>query len=176
MSKNELIAQTEKTFEDIKHVDENGNEYCYARELMLALGYKEWRYFEGVVKKAKIACENSKINALDHFVVDTKMVRIGSGVGRLQKDYKLTRCACYVIIQNANPKLKNVALAQTYFAVKTRQQEYIGGAELGINIFRMTQTEELTRKNKINTERDVCAVNSKVEKVIKELSATKTED
>ena len=61
MSENELIAQTEKTFEDIKHVDENGNEYWYARELMIVLGYKEWRYFEGVVNKAKIACENSKI-------------------------------------------------------------------------------------------------------------------
>lgn len=123
MSENELIAQTEKTFEDIKHVDENGNEYWYARELMLALGYKAWRYFEGVVDKAKTACENSNINTLDHFVVDNKMVQIGSGAERSQNDYKLTRYACYIIAQNANPRLKNVALAQTYFAVKTRQQE-----------------------------------------------------
>ena len=123
MSGSELIAQTEKTFEDIKHVDENGNEYWYARELMISLGYKAWRYFEGVVEKSKIACENSNMNALDHFVVDNKMVQIGSGAERKQNDYKLTRYACYLIAQNANPRLKNVALAQTYFAVKTRQQE-----------------------------------------------------
>ncbi len=123
MSENELIIKTEKTFEDIKHIDENGNEYWYARELMSALGYKDWRYFDAVIKKATISCENSNIPVADHFVVDNKMVPIGSGAEREQKDYILTRYACYLIAQNANPRLKVVALAQTYFAVKTRQQE-----------------------------------------------------
>ncbi len=112
-----------KTFEDIKHIDENGIEFWYARELMKVLSYKDWRYFDAVIEKAKIACQNSEIADIDHFVVDNKMVEIGSGAKRKQKDYKLTRYACYLIAQNANPRLKIVALAQTYFAVQTRKQE-----------------------------------------------------
>lgn len=122
MSENELIIKTEKTFEEIKHIDENGLEYWYARELMSALGYKDWRYFDAVIKKATISCENSNIPVLDHFVVDNKIVEAGAA-SKPKKDYILTRYACYLIAQNANPRLKVVALAQTYFAVKTRQQE-----------------------------------------------------
>lgn len=123
MSEGELIAQTEKTFEDIKHVDEDGNEYWYARELQLALQYSEWRKFEGVIEKAKEACRNSNINYLDHFGEADKMVKIGSGAERIKKDYILTRYACYLIAQNGDARKRTIALAQTYFAVKTRQQE-----------------------------------------------------
>ena len=123
---NELIDKenySNQTFEDIKHIDENGNEFWYARELMKVLSYKDWRYFDGVIEKAKIVCQNSGITDVDHFVVDNKMVNIGSGAKRKQRDYKLTRYACYLITQNANPRLKVIALAHTYFAIQTRKQE-----------------------------------------------------
>lgn len=123
MEENELIRTTEKTFEDIKHIDENGNEYWYARELMISLAYKDWRYFDSVIQKAILACKNSNITVDDHFVINNKMVQIGSGATREQKDYILSRYACYLIAQNANPRLKTVAQAQTYFAVKTRERE-----------------------------------------------------
>lgn len=74
---------------------------------------KDWRYFDSVIEKAKTACNNSEMSDNDHFVVDNKMVKIGSGAKRAQKDYKLTRYACYLIAQNANPRLKVIALAQT---------------------------------------------------------------
>ena len=114
---------TNQTFEDIKHIAENGIEYWYARELQLVLDYKEWRKFEGVVRRAMKACENSDINALDHFVGADKMVQIGSGAERMQKDYKLTRYACYLIAQNGDSRKEVIALAQTYFAIQTRKQE-----------------------------------------------------
>ena len=122
MSKNELIKQTEKSFEEIKHIDEDGNEYWYARELMNTLGYKDWRYFEAVIEKAKLSCKNSNVTVSDHFVVDNKIVEAGVTT-KTKKDYILSRYACYLIAQNANPRLKVVALAQTYFAVQTRRQE-----------------------------------------------------
>lgn len=122
MSENELIQLTEKTFEDIKHINDNGIEYWYARELMFALGYKDWRYFDAVIEKAKVACENSNMTVIDHFVVDNKIVEAGATT-KPKKDYILSRYACYLIAQNANPRLKAVALAQTYFAVKTRERE-----------------------------------------------------
>ena len=124
MNKSENIKEYGKrTFEDIKHIDENGIEYWYARELQLVLDYKEWRKFEGVVQRAMKACKSSDINILDHFVGIDKMVRIGSGAERMQKDYKLTRYACYLIAQNGDPRKEVIALAQTYFAIQTRKQE-----------------------------------------------------
>ena len=114
---------TNETFEDIKHTDENGIEFWYARELQVVLDYKEWRKFEGVVQRAIKACDNSNLNTLDHFVGTDKMVQIGSGAERIQKDYKLTRYACYLIAQNGDTRKKVIALAQTYFAIQTRKQE-----------------------------------------------------
>ena len=111
------------SFEEIKHIDENGVEFWYARELQSVLDYKEWRKFDGVIQRAIKACENSNINASDHFVGADKMVSIGSGATRKQIDYKLTRYACYLIAQNGDSRKRVIALAQTYFAVQTRKQE-----------------------------------------------------
>ena len=112
-----------KSFEDIKHIDENGIEFWYARELMPILQYSKWQNFEKIINKAKRSCENSNINVLDHFTDINKMVQIGSGAERKQQDYELTRYACYLIAQNGDSRKKVIALAQTYFAVQTRKQE-----------------------------------------------------
>ena len=120
---NEIKEYTEKVFENIKHIDEFGNEYWLARELMKALEYKEWRKFDKVIKKAMEACTGSNYYTLDHFVFEDKMVSIGSNTIRKIHDYKLSRYACYLIVQNCNPRIKIIALAQTYFAFQTRKQE-----------------------------------------------------
>ena len=120
---NQISEYNKTTFESIKHTNEHGNEYWCARELQVALEYKEWRKFFRVIEKAKEACNNSKFKVSDHFVQADKMVEIGSGAKRKQVDYELSRYACYLIVQNADSKKKPVALGQTYFAVQTRKQE-----------------------------------------------------
>ena len=119
---NELEKINETIFESIRHVDDEGNEYWYARELQQILGYKEWRYFSAVIEKAQIACSQSNNNINYNFGVDTKIVKTGIS-SKFILDYKLSRYACYLIVQNANPKYETVALGQTYFAIQTRKQE-----------------------------------------------------
>ena len=120
---NYIDEYKEKTFEDIKHVDEMGNEYWEARELMLALEYSKWEHFAKVINKAKISCNLSGVNVEDHFPVKGKIVKSGATTKEVI-DYKLSRYACYLIVQNANPaRHKSVALGQTYFAVQTRKME-----------------------------------------------------
>jgi len=120
---NEIKEYTEKIFEDIKHIDNKGNEYWEARELQQVLEYTQWRRFENAIDKAKIACENSKINVNDHFADVGKMVQIGSKTKRELVDYKLSRYACYLIVQNADSRKSCIAVGQTYFAIQTRKQE-----------------------------------------------------
>ena len=119
----EIKGYNETTFESIKHYGEEGKEFWYARELQIVLEYKEWRKFENVINKAKEACKNSGILILDHFGEMDKMVSIGSGAKRKQKDYILSRYACYLIAQNGDSRKSVIALAQTYFAIQTRMQE-----------------------------------------------------
>jgi len=120
---NELEVYREKTFDDIKHTDEYGNEYWEARELQQVLEYKEWRKFEGVINKAMTACETSEINASEHFVGADKLSKRANNTNVIIADYKLTRYACYLIAQNGDSRKKVIALAQTYFAIQTRKQE-----------------------------------------------------
>ena len=114
---------TEKTFESIKHIDEFENEFWEARELMPLLEYSKWENFHKVIVRAMIACETSNNKVSDHFPEFRKMVDIGSKTKRETIDYHLSRYACYLIVQNANPRKKSVALGQTYFAIQTRKQE-----------------------------------------------------
>lgn len=120
---NELKEYTEKLFEDIKHIDEKCAEYWLARELMEVLEYKEWRKFNKVIEKATEACDGSNYCISEHFVLKDKMIGIANGAQRKIQDYKLSRYACYLIVQNCNPRIKVIALAQTYFAIQTRKQE-----------------------------------------------------
>ena len=249
------LEKTTTLFEDIKHIDKNDNEFWYARELQNVLNYKEWRKFDNVIDKAKSSCNNSGINILDHFVDVDKMVSIGSNAQRKQKDYKLSRYACYLIVQNADPRKEMVALGQTYFAVQTRKQEIsemeysklsedekrfyqrnltkkgnyslnqvaknagvknfdrfhnfgykglyngetaddiakrkglryredildnMGSEELIANLFRISQTEQKLKREKIKTEKEAnithYEVGSKIRKTIKELGGTMPED
>ena len=120
---NKIKEYTNKIFEDIKHIDEFGNEYWLARELGKILEYGEYRKFLSSIKKAMISCENSGQNVEDHFAQMDVMVDIGSNAKRKLKDYGLTRYACYLIVQNSDSSKPVVALGQAYFAIQTRKQE-----------------------------------------------------
>ena len=110
-------------FESIKHIDELGFEYWFARELMAVLEYNKWENFHKVIRSALNACENSAYVVHDHFPEVRKMVEVGSKTKRKILDYKLSRYACYLIAQNGDSRKKTIALAQTYFAVQTRKME-----------------------------------------------------
>ena len=118
-----LTKKATATFESIKRVDENGVEYWLSRDLAKILEYADYRNFITVINKAKEACSNSGNDVLDHFGDVTEMVTIGSGAQRPIDTIKLTRYACYLTVQNADPSKTIVAQAQTYFAIQTRIAE-----------------------------------------------------
>ncbi len=122
---NKIQKYQEQIFEDIKHIDEYGNEYWLARELMITLSYSKWQNFEKVIEKAKISCENSD-NIINYWFTDvSKPITTGKGKIEIIKDYKLTRYACYLIVQNGDARKEEIALGQTYFAVQTRKMELV---------------------------------------------------
>lgn len=181
-------------FENIKKVNEFGREYWSARELSVVLDYSEFRKFKSVISKAKESCKNSDINDLDHIAQVGEMVDIGSGAKRSIIDYHLSRYACYLIVQNADPAKEVVAMGQTYFAYQTRKQEI---AELDDykklksddekrlylrNEMKTHNTEEKLRKDKnsINSKQQANIVHEvigqKVRKAIRDIGGTMPED
>ena len=120
---NKILRPNQTIFEQIKRLDQTKNEYWTARDLAKVLEYSEYRHFKPVIDRAKEACKNSGYKIADHFEDILGMVSIGSGAEREIEDVKLSRYACYLIVQNADPTKEVVALGQTYFAVQTRLQE-----------------------------------------------------
>ena len=121
----ELVKYSEQTFESIKHVNEYGVEYWLARELQVVLEYVQWRNFAEAVERAKLACKNSGFEVEDHFADVSKTIDMPKGARKEIPDYMLSRYACYLIVMNGDPRKEVVAVGQTYFAIKTRQQEII---------------------------------------------------
>ncbi len=120
-----LEQYSEETFESIKHYTDDGTEFWYARELSKILQYSDWRNFQNAVFKAMEACQNSGNEVADHFGETTNMIKLGKSAKRKINDYALSRYACYLIVMNGDPQKEIIAVGQTYFAVKTRQQELI---------------------------------------------------
>lgn len=122
---NEIMRYSDETFENIKHVNEYGNEFWYARELQSILEYTQWRRFSDAIERAKLACSNSGFVVSEHFADVGKSSPMPNGGVRILEDYILSRYACYLIVMNGDPRKEVIAVGQTYFAVKTRQQELI---------------------------------------------------
>lgn len=146
---NKLMRYSEETFESIKHVNEYGYEFWYARELQSVLEYTEWRNFQKLIEKAQTACENSDMDVDECFVEVNKTSPMPNGGVKLIEDYMLSRYACYLIVMNGDPRKEVIAVGQTYFAVKTRQQELIDHYdELSEEQKRLAIRKEMKEHNK----------------------------
>jgi len=119
----ELKAKEYKRFEGIKHIRGDGGEYWLARELSVELDYIQWRNFAKVLDKARLACRNSGLDVEEHFAEVSKTIKMPKTAEKQVADYELSRYACYLIVQNGDPRKEVIALGQTYFAIQTRRQE-----------------------------------------------------
>lgn len=131
MNKKSAVELHHKTFESIRQSDADGNEYWLSRPLGRVLEYSEYRHFQPVIERAKEACQNSGHAVADHFEEFLEMVEIGSGAKRHIQEIRLSRYACYLIVQNGDPSKPVIANGQTYFALQTRRQELSDQANFG---------------------------------------------
>ena len=144
----ELMKYSDQTFEDIKHINEYGQEYWLARELQPILGYNSWRRFSDAIERAKLACKNSGYEVDEQFADAVKTSPMPNGGVRELEDFMLSRYACYMIVMNGDPRKEIIAVGQTYFAVKTRQQELIENyEELTEDQKRIAIRKEMKRHN-----------------------------
>jgi DNA-damage-inducible protein D len=151
MSLNEIDKQHHATFESIRQKTSEGSEFWYARDLQPILDYSSWDKFRAVIQKAITACEKAGQIPDDHFSQMVKMVQIGSGAQREVDDYKLSRYACYLIVQNGDSSKAVIANGQTYFALQTRRQELADDknfAQLTEDERRLMLRDEMTHHNK----------------------------
>lgn len=151
MSHSSVSRQHHATFEGMRQTDAEGNEFWLARQLANVLEYSQYRHFLPVVAKAQEACANSGQATADHFEDVLTMVDIGSGAKRQIEDIRLSRYACYLIVQNGNPSKPVVANGQTYFAIQTRRQELAndsGFGQLSEDEKRLAIRNELAQHNK----------------------------
>ena len=148
---NNNIESHHQSFEDLKQSSDTEEEFWFARDLQIVLGYASWDKFERVIHKAMTAAINSEQSKNDHFSQVGKMVEIGSGAQRKTKDYKLSRYACYLIVQNADSSKPVIANGQTYFAIQTRRKELeddTGFQQLSEDQKRLMLRNELATHNK----------------------------
>lgn len=151
MTVKQITEKHHATFESIRQIDENGNEYWNARQLARELEYSVYRHFLPVIERAREACRNSGQIAEDHFEDILEMVEIGSGAKRKVEDVRLSRYACYLIVQNGDPSKAVIANGQTYFAIQTRRQELADDAQfarLSEDEKRLAIRNELAQHNK----------------------------
>ena len=165
MSDIEKIGKT--TFEQIKKTNEYGQGYWSSRELAKVLGYSDYRNFLSVIEKAKESCKNSGQKISDHFVDTTDMVQIGSGTERELDSIHLSRYACYLIVQNADPSKEIVALGQTYFAIQTRKQEIIDSKKY--QELKSEDEKRLFLRNEMKTHNKILAATAKEAGVIESI-------
>lgn len=146
---NDLVKYSEETFESIKHVNEFGQEYWLARELQPILDYAQWRNFNEAIDRAKLACANSGFDPSNHFAEVSKTIQMPKNASKEIPDFMLSRYACYLIVMNGDPRKEVIAVGQSYFAVKTRQQELIDNyEELSEDQKRLAIRNEMIAHNK----------------------------
>ena len=174
MKEKSIEKKHHKTFEEIKYIGSDGQEFWMARQLSKILEYAEFRNFLPVIERAKKACKNSGQQIENHFVEMHEMITLGKGGKREMLSYALSRYACYLIVQNGDPSKPVIANGQTYFAIQTRRQE------LAANLFRATQAEEKLRRENIQgkskANKTHFEVGKKVRRTIEELGGTMPEE